>query len=35
MRVCQKGLIRNIVGGGEDERLSEGFDQGYSCGGGV
>ena len=32
MRGCQKGLIRDIVGGGEDERLSEGFDQGYSLG---
>ena len=28
MRVCQKGLIRDIVGGGEYERLSEGFDHG-------
>ena len=32
MRVCQKGLLRDIVGGGEDERLSEGVDQGYSWG---
>ena len=30
MRVCQKGLIRDIVGGGEYESLSEGVDQGYS-----
>ena len=28
----QKDLIRDIVGGGEDERLSEGVDQGYSWG---
>ena len=31
MRGCQV-LIRDIVGGGEDERLSEGVDQGYSWG---
>ena len=31
-RGCQKGLIRDIVGGGEDESLTEGFDQGYSWG---
>ena len=30
MRVCQKGLIRDIVGGGEYESLSERVDQGYS-----
>ena len=32
MRGCQNGLIRDIVGGGEYESLSEGVDQGYSWG---